>query len=318
MKKQEKKEKGARGSEQAYIADGGRGAQSSGKGRGRGRHSGRDGGNGGGRIGGGGSGGGKSGKAESGGGAGGGASGSNGSNDSWKHRRCYKCGKKGHKGFDCTTPESGRLPQCEHCMGFGHKKDACPTEEAVLAEVISDTDSVENQASVAELGQPGECGTVGPVGVVGQGQDVMKYVADTAATVSMFASSDGFANYRECSGRVKGVAGDKAPLPLLGYGEVTVVFKTENGWVPVPILNAAHVPELPYNIISISPHLDQYVGGRRAHVRGEERGAHADHGSRGGCMVSPKRQAAHSIGLSNRAHGRHRLCRSYYPRSSES
>ncbi|CAN0584866.1 unnamed protein product, partial [Ectocarpus sp. 12 AP-2014] len=59
-------------------------------------------------------------------------------------------------------------------------------------------------------------------------------------------------NYRECSGWVKGIGGNKAPVPLLGYGDVTVVFLTEGGRVPVLILNAAHVPESPHNLLSLS------------------------------------------------------------------
>ncbi|CAB1105628.1 unnamed protein product [Ectocarpus sp. CCAP 1310/34] len=43
-----------------------------------------------------------------------------------------------------------------------------------------------------------------------------------------------------------------APVPLLGYGDVTLVLQTEDGGVPVPVLNAAHVPEAPYNLLSLS------------------------------------------------------------------
>lgn len=257
-----RKGKGARGSEKAYIADGDRGARSSGRGRGRGRNSSRGGGNGG-RGSGGGGGGGKSTGGSSAGDAGGSSSSGGGAGDSGKKFRCYRCGKAGHIGLNCTTPESERLPQCDHCSGFGHKKDARPTEEAVLAEVMSDVDSVENQALMAEPGQPGECGTVGLEGVVEHGQEVMKYVADTAATCSMFTSPDGIVNYRECGGSVKGVAGKKAHIPLLGYGDVTVVLQSEDGWVPVSIINAAHVPEIPYNLISIGTLAEEghsYVG----------------------------------------------------------
>ncbi|CAB1117549.1 unnamed protein product [Ectocarpus sp. CCAP 1310/34] len=112
---------------------------------------------------------------------------------------------------------------------------------------------VEDQAFCAVAVPPGECGTVGEVGlvgVVGQGQAV--YVADTAATCSMFRCADNFVNYRERSGWVKGIGGDKAPVPLLGYGDVTLVLQTEDGGVPVPVLNAAHVPEAPYNLLSLS------------------------------------------------------------------
>lgn len=45
-------------------------------------------------------------------------------------------------------------------MGVGHAKKKGPTEEAVLADVLSHVDSVENQVFMAEEWQSGECGTV--------------------------------------------------------------------------------------------------------------------------------------------------------------
>ncbi|CAB1107606.1 unnamed protein product [Ectocarpus sp. CCAP 1310/34] len=148
------------------------------------------------------------------------------------------------------------VPWCARCEGWGHTKEKCATEEAVLAQVVeheSDVDSVEDQAFCAVAVPPGECGTVGEVGlvrVVEQGQAV--YVADTAATCSMFRCADNFVNYRERSGWVKGIGGDKAPVPRLGYGHVTLVLQTEDGGVPAPVLNTAHVPEDPYNLLSLS------------------------------------------------------------------
>ncbi|CAB1119814.1 unnamed protein product [Ectocarpus sp. CCAP 1310/34] len=68
----------------------------------------------------------------------------------------------------------------------------------------------------------------------------------------MFRCANAFVNYRECSGWVKGIGGNNAPVPPLGYGDVTVVFLTEGGRVPVLILNAAHVPESPHNLLSLS------------------------------------------------------------------
>ncbi|CAB1115264.1 unnamed protein product [Ectocarpus sp. CCAP 1310/34] len=68
----------------------------------------------------------------------------------------------------------------------------------------------------------------------------------------MFRCADNFVSYRKRSGWVKGIGGDKAPVPLLGYGDVTLVLQTEDGGVPVPVLNAAHVPKFPYNLLSLS------------------------------------------------------------------
>ncbi|CAB1109375.1 unnamed protein product [Ectocarpus sp. CCAP 1310/34] len=254
------KGKGARGAEQAYLADGGgRRGRSSWRGGGRrGRSSwrGRGGGRSGGRGGGDSSGKGGGGVEESKGSGSGGADGG-GTGDKKFPGRCFTCGRFGHTQQDCTTKESDYLPQCSHCAGWGHSKDKCATEEAVLAQIVhadSDADSVDNQAFCAAPGLPGECGAVdlGLVGVTELGQDVMVYVAGTAATCSMFRCANAFVNYRECSGWVKGIGGNKAPVPLLGYGDVTVVFLTEGGRVPVLILNAAHVPESPHNLLSLS------------------------------------------------------------------
>ncbi|CAB1112606.1 unnamed protein product [Ectocarpus sp. CCAP 1310/34] len=254
------KGKGAKGAEQAYFADGegcrerySSGSQGQGRGRGggRGRSSslGRGGGGRGGRSGG--SGGVEESKGSSSGGADGGGGG-----DYRFLGRCFRCGHRGHQAIGCTTNEKDFVPWCARCEGWGHTKEKCATEEAGLAQVAeheSDVDSVDDQAYCAVAVPPGGCGTVGEVGLVGvveQGQAV--YVADTAATCSMFRCADNFVNYRERSGWVKGIGGDKAPVPLVGYGDVTLVLQTEDGGVPVPVLNAVHVPEAPYNLLSPS------------------------------------------------------------------
>ncbi|CAB1110214.1 unnamed protein product [Ectocarpus sp. CCAP 1310/34] len=255
------KGKGAKGTGQAYFADGeGRReryssrtqGQGRGRGGGRGCRSSRGRGGGGGR---GGRSGGSGGVEESKGSSSGGADGDGGGDYKFPGR-CVRCGHRGHQAIGCTTNEKDFVPWCVRCEGWGHTKEKCATEEAVLAQVVeheSDVDSVEDQAFCAVAIPLGECGTVGAVGlvaVVEQGQAV--YVADTAATCSMFRCADNFVNYRERSGWVKGIGGDKAPVPLLEYGDVTSVPQTRDGGVPVPVLNAAHVPEAPYNLLSLS------------------------------------------------------------------
>ncbi|CAB1106093.1 unnamed protein product [Ectocarpus sp. CCAP 1310/34] len=146
----------------------------------------------------------------------------------------------GHKGSDGRLHQQGERPYPRGvviAMGWGYTKDKCATQEVVLAQVVycdSDMDSVENQAFCPVAGFQGECGTanVDLVGATEHGQDVMQYVADTAATCSMFRCANAFVNYRECGGWVKGTGGDKAPIPLLGYGDVIVVLRSE-GSAPV-------------------------------------------------------------------------------------
>ncbi|CAB1103183.1 unnamed protein product [Ectocarpus sp. CCAP 1310/34] len=241
--------KGAKGAEQAYFADGeGRRelyssrsqGQGHGRGGGRGRSSsrGRGGGGRGGRSGG--SGGVEESKGSSSGGADGGGGG-----DYKFPGRCFRCGHRGHQTIGCTNNEKDFVPWCARCKGWGHTKEKCATEEAVLAQVVeheSDVDSVEDHAFCAVAVPPGNCGTVGEVGLVGvmeQGQAM--YVADTVATCSMFRCADNFVNYRVRSGWVKGIGGDKAPVPILGYGDVTLVLQTEDsgGYQIKPTLHTA-------------------------------------------------------------------------------
>ncbi|CAB1104736.1 unnamed protein product [Ectocarpus sp. CCAP 1310/34] len=143
------KGKGAKGAEEAHFADGGSGGVEESKGN-------------------------SSGGADGGGGG-----------DYKFPGRCFRRGHRGHQAIGCTPNEKDFVPCCERCEGWGHTKEKCATEEAVLAQVVeheSDVDSVEYQAFCAVAVPPGECGTVGEVGlvrVVEQGQAV--YVADTAA-----------------------------------------------------------------------------------------------------------------------------------------
>ncbi|CAM9987047.1 unnamed protein product, partial [Ectocarpus sp. 6 AP-2014] len=46
------------------------------------------------------------------------------------HGRCFRCGEKGHLAAACTKPEPLR---CEKCLGDGHDKSKCSSEQAVLA-----------------------------------------------------------------------------------------------------------------------------------------------------------------------------------------
>ncbi|CAB1108749.1 unnamed protein product [Ectocarpus sp. CCAP 1310/34] len=201
------KGKGAKGAEQAYFADGeGRrerySSSSQGQGRGRGRGRGRSSSRGRGGSGRGGRSGGSGGVEDSKGSSSGGADGGGGGDYKFPGR-CFRCGHRGHQGIGCTTNEKDFVPWCARCEGWDQTKEKCATEEAVLAQVVEhecDVDSVEDQAFCAVAVPPGECGTVGEVGLVGvveQGQAV--YVADTAATCSMFRCADNFVNYRELS-----------------------------------------------------------------------------------------------------------------------
>ncbi|CAB1103275.1 unnamed protein product [Ectocarpus sp. CCAP 1310/34] len=150
------KGKGAKGAEQAYFADGeGRrerySSRSQGQGRGRGGGRGRSSSRGRGGGGRGGRSGGSGGVEESKGSSSGGADGGGGGDYRFPGR-CFRCGHRGHQAIGCTINEKDFVPWCARCEGWGHTKEKCATEEAVLAQVVdheSDVDSMEDQAFCA-------------------------------------------------------------------------------------------------------------------------------------------------------------------------
>ena len=87
------------------------------------------------------------------------------------------------------------------------------------------------------------------VGGVALDKQVMHYIADSAATCSMTPNSDGLTCYRECS-RPLGLANGEE-ITIVGYGGLTVDFRTNHGWVRVKMNDVAHVPQLSYNLISL-------------------------------------------------------------------
>ncbi|CAN0486929.1 unnamed protein product, partial [Scytosiphon promiscuus] len=81
----------------------------------------------------------------------------------------------------------------------------------------------------------------------GQSQEE-SFILDSGASCTMFTSDDGFVNYRECDKRVR-VAG-KRELPIVGQGDVTIAFRSEQGRVRLKLRDVFHVPQLGYNLIS--------------------------------------------------------------------
>ena len=77
----------------------------------------------------------------------------------------------------------------------------------------------------------------------------MQYIADSAATCNMTPDADNLTNYRECS-RPLGLANGKE-ISIVGYGDLTVTFCTDHGWIRVEMNDVAHVPQLSYNLISL-------------------------------------------------------------------
>ena len=80
-------------------------------------------------------------------------------------------------------------------------------------------------------------------------KQVVQYIADSAVTCNMTPDADGLTNYRECS-RPLGLANGEE-ISIVGYGDLTLGFCTDHGWIRVEMNDVAHVPQLSYNLISL-------------------------------------------------------------------
>ena len=166
--------------------------------------------------------------------------------------RCFRCRQRGHRRQDCTTRESDFVPRCNRCTGYGHEESSCSSDAAVLVvELPVPEEDLVVEAQAFAVSEAGKCSvTIGDaVGGVALDKRVMHYVADSATTCNMTPNSDGLTCYRECS-RPLGLANGEE-ITIVGYGDLTVDFRTNHGWVRVEMNDVAHVPQLSYNLISL-------------------------------------------------------------------
>ena len=166
--------------------------------------------------------------------------------------RCFRCRQRGHRRHDYTTRESDFVPRCNRCTGYGHEESSCSSDAAVLVvELPVPEEDLAVEAYAFAVSEAGKCSvTIGDaVGGVALDKQVMHYIADSAATCSMTPNSDGLTCYRECS-RPLGLANGEE-ITIVGYGDLTVDFRTNHGWVRVEMNDVAHVPQLSYNLISL-------------------------------------------------------------------
>ena len=107
------------------------------------------------------------------------------------------------------------------------------------------------EAQAFAVSKAGKCSvTIGDaVGGVALDKQVVQYIADSAATCNMTPDADGLTNYRECS-RPLGLANGEE-ISIVGYGDLTVNFRTDHRWVRVKMNDVAHVPQLSHNLISL-------------------------------------------------------------------
>ena len=110
--------------------------------------------------------------------------------------------------------------------------------------------TVETQAFGAK--ETGKCSVMVGEEVEGGelGKKVVQYIADSAATWYMTPDVDSLTNYRECS-RPLGLAIGGTTSSIPGYGDPTIYFRSDNGWVHVKPPDVEHYPLLSYNLISL-------------------------------------------------------------------
>ena len=80
-------------------------------------------------------------------------------------------------------------------------------------------------------------------------KQIEQYIVDSAATCNMTPDAESRTNCRECSGPV-GFA-NEGTTSIASYGDLTVAFRPDNGWVHVKLHDVAYAPLLSYNIISL-------------------------------------------------------------------
>ena len=166
--------------------------------------------------------------------------------------RCFRCRQRGYRKRDCTTRESDFVPRCTRCTGFGHEESSYPSDTAVMVMelAVSEEDlAVEIQAFAAT--EAGKCSATIDDRVGGEALDkqVVQYIADSAATCNMTPDAGGLTNYRECSRPLGLTNGEE--MSIVGYGDLTVNFRTDHRCVRVKMNDVAHVPQLSYNLISL-------------------------------------------------------------------
>lgn len=149
---------------------------------------------------------------------------------------------------------SGDIVRCNVCLGFGHAASICTSAaaEAVLAieTPLSEEDvAVDAEAFMANKEPPGECTTVNQVGDGELARQVESLVADSAVSCHMSNNADQMDNYQECDRSLNVASGDT--IPIAGYGDLTVTFRSGNKWINLKLVRVAHIPQLDYHLVSL-------------------------------------------------------------------
>ena len=83
----------------------------------------------------------------------------------------------------------------------------------------------------------------------GLGKQAVQYIAGNAITCNLTLDADDLTNYGECS-RPLGLE-RRGTTFIAGYGDLTVAFLSDNGYVHVRLHDVAHTPLLSNNLISL-------------------------------------------------------------------
>ena len=106
--------------------------------------------------------------------------------------------------------------------------------------------AVEGQAFVAKETEKCSVMVGEEVGGGNLGKQVVQYIADSVATLTITRDADGFTINREWS-RLLGLA-NGGTTSITGYEDLTAAFRFDNGWVHVKLHDVAHAPLLSYTL----------------------------------------------------------------------
>lgn len=146
---------------------------------------------------------------------------------------CFKCGRTGHKQYECRTPSfhrgrgrgGGRTPQSHHAE----------VTEALMAEK---TNAEDCEAAVSETTRSNE------------------FLVDSGCTHHMVNSKDLFTTYQTTNDPGKVRVGSKQHLKIHGKGSVTLLISVNGEQVPHQLDNVLHVPKLRRNLFSVADATD--------------------------------------------------------------
>ena len=144
----------------------------------------------------------------------------------------------------CTTKKSNFFAKCARRSGFGHEESTWSSNAPVLEmelPMLKEDLAVEAQAFVAN--KTGKCSVMigNDIGVGELGKWIVQYIAGSAATFNMTQDADGPTNNWECSRPLS--LGNRRTTSIAGYVDLTVAFRSDNGWAHVKLHDVAHAPE---------------------------------------------------------------------------